>query len=89
MEVLQASGKKPTNEPEKSGRDSEDETLGSSDGSLRKTAACHDIIETKWVSVYRQNVSTLYLTEINRVNVKVGIQGGRYGVVCHDVSETK
>jgi hypothetical protein len=56
---------------------------------LEKTAALHDVPETKGLSVYRQNVSSLYLIQVQRVSLKVGSGGEKMGVALHDVLETK
>jgi len=56
---------------------------------LHNSAALHDVIETKWVSVYSQNVSTLYPMQKQRVSTKAGNREEKSDTALHDVLETK
>jgi len=55
----------------------------------KSDTALHDVLETKWVSVYSQNVSTLYLVQKQRVSIKAGNPEEESDTALQDVIETK
>jgi hypothetical protein len=56
---------------------------------FEEIAALHDVLEKKGVSVLRQDVSTLYLIEIQRISLNVGSRSEKKGAALHDVLGTK